>query len=206
MKKLVVRLGLSRLTVLGFLQFVEYILQQMTGNVNFPTPIPDLAAIKFKMLAYKQAITDAEQRIAGAIELRNQLRFDLSIMLKNLANYCVQVANGDPAVFSTSGFEMKRTPTPAPDPLDPVQNLRMQNTGTDTELRLLFKSVRYGKSYEVWMSPLNDTNFTYLTTVSAQRFVLRDLTPGVRYFAKVRAIGPKGIKGGFSDVASKIAA
>ncbi|MEI7802547.1 MAG: fibronectin type III domain-containing protein [Bacteroidota bacterium] len=206
MKKIVVRLGLSRLTVLGFLQFVEYILQQMTGNANFPTPTPTLVALKAKMLLYKQAITDAQQHVIGALALRNQYRLELSIMLKDLANYCVLTANGDVAIYSSSGFQMKKTPAPAPDPLDPVVNLRMESTGTDSELRLLFKSVPYGKSYEVWLSPTNDTSFSYLTTISAQRFVLRDLTPGTRYFAKVRAIGPKGIKGGFSDVASKIAA
>ncbi len=206
MKKIVVRLGLSRMTVLGFLQFVEYIIQQMTGNVNFTTPVPTLAVIKLKMIDYKQAITDAQLRVPGAIELRNQLRLELSILLKDLANYCVQVSNGDVTIFSTSGFQMKRTPIPAPDPLAPVMNLRMESTGTDSELRLLFKSVPYGKSYEVWMSPANDTNFTYLTTISAQRYLMRELTPGTRYFTKVRAIGPKGIKGGFSDVASKIAA
>lgn len=206
MKKITPRLGLSRLTVLGFIQFIVNILSQMSGNSSFPSPTPTLAAIQDKLDEYKHAVTEAAARIPGARALRNQLRVELSIMITDLANYCVLVAAGDTSVFESSGFSVRRTAQPAPNPLETVVNVLLQSVGVDTELRLLFKAVPYAKSYEVWLSPVDDMHFTYLTTISSQRYVINNLSPGTRYFVKFRAIGPRGIVGGFSAATSKIAA
>ena len=205
-KRLIPRLGLSKLNALAFAQFVAYIITALTGNAAFPAPSPTLVALQAKLTELKNAITDVSARVAGAIELRNQIRNELVIMLTELANYCVVAAAGDAAVFKTSGFELRRTPQPAPDPLDPVKNTRLVLTGDETELRLLFDPVRYAKSYEIYMSLDDDQHFTFYSTTSGQRFLLRNLLPGKRYFVKVKPVGPKGIKGGFGEIASRIAA
>ena len=197
-KRLIPRLGLSKLNALAFAQFVAYIITALNGNAAFTTPAPTLVALQAKLTELKNAIVDVDARVAGAIMLRDQIRNELVIMLTQLANYCVVAAAGDPAIFLTSGFDLRRLPQPAPDPL--------VLTGDETELRLLFDPVAYAKSYEIFMSPDDDLHFTFYSTTSAQRFLLRGLIPGKRYFVKVKPVGPKGIKGGFGEIASRIAA
>ncbi len=206
MKKLIPSLGLAQLTILGLAQFVEMILLAMTGNPNFTVPTPTLAAILAKLDDYRKAITDADAKVPGALALRNQLRVELSIMIRDLANYCVLIAAGDPAIFLTSGFKLRKQSQPAPDPLDAAANARLMSTSSETELKLFFDPVQYGKSYEIYISENDDQHFAYLTTISSQRYIIRSLIPGKRYFVKVKAVGPKGIQGGFSNVASRIAA
>ncbi len=98
-KRLIPRLGLSKMSALAFAQFVSYIITALTGNSAFSTPSPTLAALTAKLDEFRQAITDANARVAGAIQLRNQLRIELVILLNQLANYCVVAAASDAAVF-----------------------------------------------------------------------------------------------------------
>lgn len=205
-KRLIVRLGTSRMSALQFVQFVAFVIAKMTGNTNFPTPKPTLADLLAKLDDLKAAITDVDARVAGAVVLRDQIRSELLVMMTELASYCVVASAGDAAILLTSGFELRKTPQPAPDPLSIVKNTRLVPTGNETELRLLFDPVPYAKSYEIYMSNADDQHFAFYTTTSGQRYLLRSLTPGTRYFVKVKAVGPKGIKGGFGDVATRIAA
>jgi hypothetical protein len=71
------------------------IVQSMTGNASFPTPVPTLAAVSSAIAALDSAQAAVLTRTRGTVEARNDRRVELAILLFALKGYVQSVADAD---------------------------------------------------------------------------------------------------------------
>ncbi|HEY6463328.1 MAG TPA: fibronectin type III domain-containing protein [Polyangiaceae bacterium] len=91
------------------------VLQKMTGNPAFPTPVPPLAAISAALTDLQTAEAAALNRGKGAAAARNAKRAVLVALLQQLRTYVQNVADASPeqaaVIIPSSGLAVRKTPT-----------------------------------------------------------------------------------------------
>ena len=110
MKKIKVVTSFSRFPQTKLLQKAQMILQCMTGNVNFPTPTPDLTSLGTAIGDFSQALANPISKANTA--LKNQLRAVLIALLNQLALYVQMNCNNDETVALSSGYTLSKTKQP----------------------------------------------------------------------------------------------
>ncbi len=86
--------------------FVQAVLAAMTGNLNFVTPNPTLAAITIALNNFMTAYANAADGSRTATAIKNQLRALLIAELRLLASYVEDIGDNDQAVLIGSGFSI----------------------------------------------------------------------------------------------------
>ena len=86
--------------------------QKMTGNPNFPTPTPTVAAILAAVNDLHAAETNALSRTRGAAAVRDGKRATLVALLEQLGAYVQTVADATPengaAIIESSGLAVRK--------------------------------------------------------------------------------------------------
>src|SRR3954466_10123278 len=80
----------------------------ITGNPNFPTPVPTLAIITASINDFQEAVDAAENGDSQLILIRDQKREALIDNLHLLGNYVLFTAAGDVVVAASSGFGISK--------------------------------------------------------------------------------------------------
>jgi hypothetical protein len=168
------------------------------------------------LMTLKQDLDDLTVSAAAAVDgskkdkaqrdtARKALEYDLSM----LAAYALKVADGDPAIVTTSGF----VPVPprtrsAPQPLDQptISSIDQGNSG---QLQISVTPVAKAHGYDVRYAPLANgvpaANWTIVTvTAAAKAIPINNLTPGTVYAFQARALGKLGYTD-WSDSATRMA-
>jgi hypothetical protein len=106
---------------------VDVILPAMTGNENYPDPLPALVDVKAANDAAKAAIAAAANGGRVLTALKNVAMAQLAAVVRPLAYYVTVTANGDMAKLLSSGFPIQQ-PTrqrigPLPTPSAPVATI-----------------------------------------------------------------------------------
>src|SRR3989441_8800523 len=89
----------------------------MTGNVNFPTPPVDLAALKTAIDSLSALMAEALDGSKKVIAAKNKQRHAVIKMLRLLGRYVEVACKDDMAIFKSSGFEPASTTKTPPAPL-----------------------------------------------------------------------------------------
>jgi hypothetical protein len=176
-----------------FTDKVTAILQKMTGNAAYPSPLPTLATVETAFDAYKVAAANAVKGGVQATLARDARRSELVSLLWQLASYVSATANGDPETLISSGFPAQKPgrapvgPLPAPDAPVISQGPR---SGV---LKAVTAPVRGASSYN-WSLSLEsdpDTDVQTAQTTGA-RAAFSGLTPGKVYLICLNAVGSAG--------------
>ncbi len=205
MKK--IALGIGRANPDDTAAFTETIVSAMTGNTNFPTPDPALTVLADAAAAIRAKRIEITNMEAALMAKRDQLK-DLSRTTKDavrkMANYVENKSDGAIDKIHSAGFTVMGDPVPG-GPLTQVQNLRVQFSDNEGQLDVRYNTVPGAAMYVVETATLPDGPWaqTAITTRTSQ--TLTDLTPGTKYWVRVRAIGSAGV-GPWSDLACKMAA
>src|SRR5215471_18405281 len=96
-----------------FVSRLTAIAEALTGNAAFPNPPVDLAAFKTAISNYAAAVVVALDGSKQAIANRRKLREVVVKMAEQLGHYVEANCNDDPAIFTSSGFQLRST-TPVP--------------------------------------------------------------------------------------------
>jgi hypothetical protein len=108
MAKFVVKLSLDRKSIPVMIEFGRHVVISMTGNANFTTPSPALAAITTATDELETAFNAAQ----GAGPLQTALMYEKerawSILMTALGNYVDNVAKGEQSIILSAGMETKR--------------------------------------------------------------------------------------------------
>ncbi|HTD29721.1 MAG TPA: hypothetical protein VK660_10060 [Xanthomonadaceae bacterium] len=167
------------------------IVNAMTGNTRYPTPVPTLAAVttaRDALLAVVNTAVTSKLTLAT----RRQLRPPLVTLLRQLAQYVQTTSNGDPVVLIGSGFPIHR-PRQLVGVLPAPANLRLSPGLVSGQLRARCKLVAQAASYQWRIATTKDpTAWLPADPTVAANASLRDLSPGTQYVVQVRAIGTKG--------------
>jgi hypothetical protein len=202
-----VKLNIKSLPDAQIIQQCTNIKTAMTGNANFTTPVPALAAFttlintaQTKLTASENAQTAAKQATAD----KDTAIVALLAAATQLATYVDLTANGDEAKILSAGMQVRATATPSTPPAT-VMDLFITAGDSAGEVDLQWDPVNSAKSYEVQTSPepMTASSWSPQATVTKSRTAVTGLTSGQRVWARVRAVNPAGL-GPWSDPATKI--
>ncbi|MFI5219249.1 MAG: hypothetical protein ACHQNT_07140 [Bacteroidia bacterium] len=186
-------------------EFDEYVLDKIGKvPVNFPVTDPTIANVTTKHTAYHDAVVKAIDGTKADTDDKNTLRRELSIMTTNLANDCARRSDGDTAKFLSTGFAMKSQGSPVgilPAPQDFVLKAGDNEREMDTNWKKVDKADKY--QVRLGIDPENPDSWMIEAIVSPSKAHFTGLESGKKYYARVRAIGSKGLYGNWSDISSK---
>lgn len=205
--------GFHRLNEDSFAARVGCIVEGMTNNRFFPEPWwksigsgPTVASLTEDLQAYSLAKSEASCGSNAARALRKSLRAKLTADLRRLAQYIELKAGGNEEMLKSSGYALTKVPSPPRStPLPAPQNLRLKKGDLSGTLVATCSAVRGAGSYEAHIcegAPGVASNWKQIGVfATCRRMVIKNLTPGVLYHVRVRAINFNGM-GAWSDVAS----
>ena len=129
---------------------------------------------------------------------------ELDALLIQEAAYVENIANGEASIILLSGFPLAQEPTPIGQ-LPPPQNLLGTATDIEGTVKLKWNLVHGSKSYIVECATNPNGPWNQVTVTTRVSCVAANLTPGTKYWFRVRAVGAAGLSG-WSDPAAKLAA
>ena len=172
-------------------QKAEYIRQKMTGNDFFPTPLPSLGDLEDLIDEYSAALTEAAGLDRTKVALKNEVRLNLEVLLAKLGMYVMNVALGNAAMLTSSGFTLSKPGDPLY--IDNPGNVSIANGVTSGVLVVSVAAVKGAKSYLHQLATELPTEATewVSTSSSRSRFTYTELQPGKQYWVRVAAIGSR---------------
>ena len=201
------KLGLQRLDFQETLDITNTIITAMTGNPNFGTPNPTLAATTTlknnaatKLAAYNSALAAVDT----AMNDRDAAFEALRAALTQLAAYVDNIANGDAVKIASAGMPTRNDPAPL-GPVGQVTDLVVEASEFDGALEASWGPMRGAASYQIQMSvdPVTPTSWVLFDSCNTASLSLEDLTSGTKQWVRVRAVGADNGKGPWSDPAAK---
>lgn len=167
----------------------QEILQSMTGNANFPSPIPALEVVQDAQADYSTALINAASRDKTKVALKNQARLELEKLLKQLGNYVNTVSMGDVAMLTSSGYDISKMPEPRH--ITTPENVKLVPGMNDGSLISQADAVKGASSYihQIAPDPLTaDTKWTSIST-SRRKYEFTSLEQGKKYWVRIAAVG-----------------
>ena len=201
------KLNLDQLTYEQKLTQATEIKTKMTGNANFPTPVPTLASYTtlITTATTKHAEWTDAQQVAKIKTVERQNAFAaLDAASTQLAGYVEAASGGDAAKIESAGMSVRSDRTP---PQVPGQVLNLVLTAGDFPgtLDVAFDPAAGAKSYEVQTSPdpMTESSWVFKQSLAKSSGTVPGLTSGSKVWARVRAVGAAGA-GPYSDPAVKV--
>ena len=185
-------------------QKAQHILQCMTGNVNFPSPLPTLADLQTVITAYSNALGKAVDGTRQDTALKNQARAALEDLLRNLGMYVQMNSHNDPAIMLSSGFDISKTPAPVgvlPKPDGFGITVNESKGSMDVYLNAINGAKSY--QYEFTETPVTPTNIWHVQTDTSTYITITNLQSGKEYAFRVCGIGSDPARV-YSDVIASV--
>ncbi len=195
--------GLNATRLVDKSQFVE---ARMTDNPAFPTPTPALVELGTARSALQGAITGAMDGGRTAVAIRRAREKDLRLVLNQLAGYVSSVAEGNALAILSSGFDVKRVPTPAGELRAPA-DLKAAISSFAGRVDLRWKPARHAVAYQIHLNgkdPADEAGWQLAGISTKAVFKVTGLLPATMTWFRVNAIGTSGT-GPLSEVAHSLA-
>ena len=93
-------------------EVAQLIVDKMTGNLDFPTPVPPLATVQTSITDYSTALVKAMDGTKQDTADKNAKRKILEGNLSQLADYVNDTAQGDLVMLEGSGCPLTKPPEP----------------------------------------------------------------------------------------------
>jgi hypothetical protein len=183
----------------------QSIINAMTGNANFPKPLPTIADLTTAASDYANALSIAKTGTRTDIAVKNQERDALEALLRDLASYVNFTAKGDRAMLLSSGFDISKNGDATPVITKP-ESISLVNGENPGELTLSVGTVPGARAYTheyTSDATLSEVNWQRIT-VTTSAYTFSGLQPGKQYFCRVAVVGTRG-QMVYSDVISRFA-
>ncbi|MFL5810468.1 MAG: fibronectin type III domain-containing protein [Flavisolibacter sp.] len=185
------------------LAFGQTVIVSMTGNPDYPAPVPSIAFVSDTVGSFAEAITIAASGNRAAIADKNAKKRLAIAALRQLAASVTTTANGDRTMLLTSGFDISKDKEPVviTKPVD----LRVTTGTSSGELNVSVRRVKGAASYvHEYATAEGMAAGNWVSTPSSKaRITFGELQPGVVYYCRVAAVGSKG-QIVYSDVVSRM--
>jgi hypothetical protein len=169
----------------------QTIVEHMTGNTNFPTPVPAITVVADASDAYTSALITASTGNRADIAAKNQQRADLEELLRLLASYINFTADGDRSKLLTTGYDVSKEKTPVV--ITKPENITVTNGMNAGDLVVSVKAVKGAISYVHEYA--NEADFAVgkwqSVTASQRKYIFTELESGKKYYCRVAAVGPR---------------
>ena len=203
--KVVMRL--SRLGAADLLELGRKVVIAMTANANFPTPNPALADVTAALDTLEAANIAAKGGGIVPHEAKREAVRTVEGLMRALADYVNNVANGDRGVILSAGFGTNRRAEPVGILPAPKGLLAMVSSFAGT-VELDWDPVAGSNQYTVYMKdsdPDDGQPWLPVHATTRSKAAITDLESGKFYWFRVTAFGTAGISPA-SDPARSFAA
>lgn len=165
------------------------IISNMTGNANFPTPVPALNEVEAAADNFSSALVKAQTGNRADVADKNAKRETLLAVLRQLCSYVNLTANGDAAMLLTSGFDVSKDPQPSI--ISKPEIIRLENGVASGTLLLSVKAVKGAYSYlHEYTTDATMAPGSWVSNLSTSaKTTLSNLQPGTVYYCRVAAVG-----------------
>ena len=105
-----IKLALKKLTAEQLIQFIRQIINNLLGNLYFPTTTPTSAVVTTAVNDYETALNKEKAAYEAAKALTviaHQKRTALELLANQLGNYIENASGGDEAKIKSSGMDTK---------------------------------------------------------------------------------------------------
>jgi hypothetical protein len=190
-----VKVGTATMTVPQKIQFARQIVIDMTGNANFTTPAPTLAALTAAATALETAYNAAQTaRQVAKSQTANQdaKALALDLLLAQEANYVENTSGGDRTKITSSGFSVRNPSTPI-GPLPAVVDLTVAPSQNEGSADLRWKALHGAKSYLIERAlDAGTLAWDGIATPTKAKASVNTMTSGLKYWFRVAAVGAAG--------------
>ncbi len=205
-----VKLGLYGLTVAEIIQFSRKVVTSMTGNPNFPSPVPDLAdittAVNELEVAHENALNGGKLQTT----IQREKRAVVFNLMRTARDHVNVVGDGDPVILESSGFPLAALPSSVV--LDQPGNVRIKTMKEPGAVEVTCDKVDGAANYQIRYQKedaqapgvLSD-KWTVLDPIGPTRQLVEYLDSASYYWFQMRATG-SGKPSTWSDYARGLAA
>lgn len=199
-RKIKARIDYSGLPHSEFEVFVAGVYSSCSKSPYFPKlPVP-LPVLQAKLGEYSALATAAIDSTQAMLQ-RNAARQELASMIEQIGNYVTSVADGDSAIFATSGLQAIPTSYQPAQPLEPPAIIKLVHAENSGSVKISYTpALRKIKTVQVSVreadSNLSPDDGRIIPRAGGKGpLLIGELTPGKRYVFQVRGQNPLG----FSD-------
>lgn len=171
-------------------QKAQHIVDSLTGNAQFPTPIPSLTDLQTAITAYATALAKAVDGSKQDTVIKNQARDTVETLLSKLALYVQLNGNDDPAIILSSGFDISKPRTPIgvlPKPTGFIVSAGKEKGSIDISLNAIAGAVSY--QYEQTDAPVTATSVWTVTVNTSAGITIHHLQSGKEYAFRAAGVG-----------------
>jgi hypothetical protein len=194
------RIDYSGLSHPEFAVFVESVHSSLSTSPYFPKLPVRLSDLRAKIDGYRDLITAAIDSTQAMLD-RNSARKELALMIEQIGYYVTDVANGDAAIFETSGLQAIPTSYAVTQPLTGIAITKLVHAENSGAVKISYTpALRKIKVHQISVreadSELPPESGRLINRVGGKGPLQIDgLTPGKRYVFQVRGQNDHG----FSD-------
>ncbi|MBL7981919.1 MAG: fibronectin type III domain-containing protein [Flavobacteriales bacterium] len=204
----IVKLGLEGLTPTALVEKGRNLVKSCTGNTNVTLPVDFLTDLGAACTALEQANIAVRDNGGRQDHLIRDGRVrNVEDLIRELAGYVQAQCGGDKEKMASTGFGVRRQPTPV-GVLDAPGNLRARRGKLPGEIHVIWDGVYARLLYGLYYTegdPKDESSWKLLVQTSKNRYTATGLTSDKVYFFRVQAIGAAGA-GEMSDSAEAKAA
>jgi len=165
------------------------IVKSMTGNANFPTPIPDLTTVSKDIDTLETAETAAQSRAAGTVAARDAAKETVLKDLRALTAYVQSVADNNvadsEAIITSAGLDVKKQGAIN------KQDFTVKPGVLSGSVILIAKGTGNRTSHD-WQSSTDGNNWSPLPSTIQAKTTVEGLTPVTVMFFRHRVISKDG--------------
>ena len=164
----------------------QSIINKMTGNPNFTSPIPPLADVQTALDEFMAAMADLGAG-KGSTIIKDQKKTTLLDLLTKLATYVQLNCQDDAAIIESSGFKIKQAKTPIGPLPKPVLKVEAGGPG---QVKLTATSVGANSyQFEYTLAPATTSSTWQVNASTKSKTVVNGLTSGKQYTFRVAGVG-----------------
>jgi hypothetical protein len=202
------KLSFRNLSVPEKIAKLRQIITALTGNPDFPHPVPPLATLTAGTDDLETTYTTTQaHKHAWKGSLSNQAtKEDTMVQLvSQIVSYVESVAGPNEALIASAGMTPRAVGGPSTLP-DVPSDMDATIGNHEGELDLSWDAVSGARSYLIQQTtdPNAASSWTHAGTSTKSSITINGLTSGTRYWFRVSAVGAAG-QSGWSDPATKIA-
>ena len=189
MKTASLRLNFAKFSDSDMLKKAHQILQDMTGNPFFTSPIPSLADLQLAITTYSTALVNATNLGRLYVAEKNKARNDLELVLRQLGMYVMYIANGSDVVLISSGFDLAKQPEARSITTPGSVNLSSGITTGQLVAQVTAQAAAKSYTHEYTLYPVTAASVWKANPSSRSKSTFNGLEAGKKYAVRVGIVG-----------------
>ncbi|MBK9763268.1 MAG: fibronectin type III domain-containing protein [Flavobacteriales bacterium] len=187
-----IKLDLFNMRPPALLALLNHVTTSLDGNPLFPAPTIPVSALRDLTNELRDSIVEATHGSLSARVYRDAKVVEVRSALRRTSDYVRMESAGDAAKLCSSGFSLRKVPSPINE-VDAPKGLVAKPTSSTGEVKLRWGRTHGARIFRVERCEVDpttgDVTWTTIGTVSRQSFTAVDLVPYAPYWFRVFAFG-----------------